>query len=392
MNSINQIASFVGQGSATKSANPLLKGLDFEQFLQGAQGMFAKDHSDFAMIQTEELPPLATANLTEESEEANTSQAQPLVEPSNENKTTAQKENEVEPTKEQATPQATDPFLNLAVTHPYQEVLQQAIFPQEAISFSEPTVVEKINKDQQPVAPASFQSEGVAVTANESTNFQVKPNEQQKELTTKTTSPAVELTAPVAQTVEMTVQQEGALAQAMLPPVVSLPLTFSETGELLNTQQITEKLSQPIIEKVETMSRPEMQKITVELLPERLGKMEVSIKVTENQVKLEFVVQNPQAKQALESITQKLEQVLNQQEAFKVDQPKIAQPSTPQAVALGDAPNDLSFFNQSAFGQGNQREQSAHQALSKLQKGKTFEVVPLEETKEVGDGQVDLLV
>ena len=33
MNSINQIASFVGQGSATKSANPLLKGLDFEQFL-----------------------------------------------------------------------------------------------------------------------------------------------------------------------------------------------------------------------------------------------------------------------------------------------------------------------------------------------------------------------
>lgn len=178
--------------------------------------------------------------------------------------------------------------------------------------------------------------------------------------------PTITLTIP-----PQMVPQEGTQKVAEVPPAM------------------LEKMSQPIIEKVTTMNGPGTQKMTVELLPEKLGKMEVTIKVTDQKIQLEFVVENAQTKQLLESISTKLERVLNKQEFPQITQGKVTEPT---AVAT-ELQGETAFFDQSAFQQGFQRERPQQLPFGKGAKSKSFAEITLEKMEDTPrDGSIDLLV
>ena len=152
---------------------------------------------------------------------------------------------------------------------------------------------------------------------------------------------------------------------------------------------VIEKLSQPIIEKVTTMNTLDSQKITIELLPEKMGKVQISMKVTDRQVQLEFVVENSQTKQLLESITTKLERVLQKHEFPTLMQEKVAPTTAVPTPVQGES----TFFDQSTFQQGFHQEQSKQQRFSKGTNHKSFTEMALEKIEATPiDRSVDLLV
>lgn len=209
---------------------------------------------------------------------------------------------------------------------------------------------------------------------------------QGKEQTTTTTNEQT-----VIEKVEVS---PTALAQAVPTATVTIPVEMVPQEGTQKPQEVSaaviEKISQPIVEKVTTMNAPDVQKITVELLPEKLGKMEVSIRVTDQKVQLEFIVENSQTRQLLESMTTKLERVLNKQEFPQVATQEKVTETTQVATELQSEAN---LFDQSAFQQGFQRENQQQNAFGKTAKSKTFAEIAMEKIEEApGDGSVDLLV
>lgn len=89
--------------------------------------------------------------------------------------------------------------------------------------------------------------------------------------------------------------------------------TAAENGNLLSAEQ-TSEIARPIVQDLKTMTNGANKSLTLQLLPENLGKVRVSLSVTEQQVRLEFKVQSEHTKQLLESISTKLEQVLKNQD------------------------------------------------------------------------------
>jgi len=113
------------------------------------------------------------------------------------------------------------------------------------------------------------------------------------------------------------------------------------------------------------------------------------MKVTDRQVQLEFVVENSQTKQLLESITTKLERVLQKHEFPTLMQEKVAPTTAIPTPVQGES----TFFDQSTFQQGFQQEQSKQQRFSKGTNHKSFTEMALEKIEATPiDGSVDLLV
>ena len=83
------------------------------------------------------------------------------------------------------------------------------------------------------------------------------------------------------------------------------------------TTRAAEKLAQPIVEKVSTSVAPNggLKTITLQLTPAKLGNVRIVMHVSEQGISLKFNVQTDQAKQLLQSVTGKLEQILKNAEA-----------------------------------------------------------------------------
>lgn len=193
----------------------------------------------------------------------------------------------------------------------------------------------------------------------------------------------------------ITITQQSAMSLESSVPVATVTIapqvlaTKGQQAAIEVSPTVIEKLSQPIVEKVTTMNTFDSQNITIELLPEKLGKVQISMKVTDRQVQLEFVVENSQTKQLLESITTKLERVLQKHEFPTLMQEKVAPTTAVPTPVQGES----TFFDQSTFQQGFHQEQSKQQRFSKGTNHKSFTEMALEkiETTPI-DGSVDLLV
>lgn len=137
------------------------------------------------------------------------------------------------------------------------------------------------------------------------------------------------------------------------------------------TTRAAEKLAQPIVEKVSTSVAPNggLKTITLQLTPARLGNVRVVMHVSEQGISLKFNVQTDQAKQLLQSVTGKLEQILKNAEAEanatqrttqsfnlqKADQPETVT-KTPQfeqdtSSLLNSNQNGSQQFNQNGMRQ-----------------------------------------
>lgn len=193
----------------------------------------------------------------------------------------------------------------------------------------------------------------------------------------------------------ITITQQSAMSLESSVPVATVTIapqmlaTKGQQAAIEVSPTVIEKLSQPIVEKVTTMNTFDSQNITIELLPEKLGKVQISMKVTDRQVQLEFVVENSQTKQLLESITTKLERVLQKHEFPTLMQEKVAPTTAIPTPVQGES----TFFDQSTFQQGFHQEQSKQQRFSKGTNHKSFTEMALEKIEATPiDGSVDLLV
>lgn len=174
------------------------------------------------------------------------------------------------------------------------------------------------------------------------------------------------------------------IPSSLLPKSTAQPLSPVANQAL---SQVAEKLGQPIVQKVTTMNQGSTQKLTVELLPERLGKVEVTIQVTNNKIQLEFVVQNSQTRQLLETMKPRLEQIMHKQEFQEVMQGKVTEAAP---VASSDL-NQASLSDQSGFHQGFQQERRQQSFGQTTNKGKTFSEIAAEKQPAIEKGSVDIL-
>lgn len=105
-------------------------------------------------------------------------------------------------------------------------------------------------------------------------------------------------------------------AQAIQTAPADTKAAFSAKMNVATTRA-AEKLAQPIVEKVSTSVAPNggLKTITLQLTPAKLGNVRIVMHVSEQGISLKFNVQNDQAKQLLQSVTGKLEQILKNAEA-----------------------------------------------------------------------------
>ncbi len=157
-------------------------------------------------------------------------------------------------------------------------------------------------------------------------------------------------------------------AQALQSAPADTKAAFSAKMNVATTRA-AEKLAQPIVEKVSTSVAPNggLKTITLQLTPAKLGNVRVVMHVSEQGISLKFNVQNDQAKQLLQSVTGKLEQILKNAEANatqrttqsfnlqKADQPETVT-KTPQfeqdtSSLLNSNQNGSQQFNQNGMRQ-----------------------------------------
>ena len=128
-------------------------------------------------------------------------------------------------------------------------------------------------------------------------------------------SPEIVKQIVVAQFTPVEVQSSlvADLRPTLQTPVTAAANTAVKSSNLLTAEQ-TSEITRPIVQSLKTMATGSNKSMTLQLLPENLGKVRVSLSVTDQQVRLEFKVQSEHTKQLLESISNKLEQVLKNQD------------------------------------------------------------------------------
>lgn len=157
-------------------------------------------------------------------------------------------------------------------------------------------------------------------------------------------------------------------AQALQSAPADTKAAFSAKMNVATTRA-AEKLAQPIVEKVSTSvgQNGGLKTITLQLTPAKLGNVRIVMHVSEQGISLKFNVQTDQAKQLLQSVTGKLEQILKNAEANatqrttqsfnlqKADQPETVT-KTPQfeqdtSSLLNSNQNGSQQFNQNGMRQ-----------------------------------------
>lgn len=157
-------------------------------------------------------------------------------------------------------------------------------------------------------------------------------------------------------------------AQAIQTSPADTKAAFSAKMNVATTRA-AEKLAQPIVEKISTSVAPNggLKTITLQLTPAKLGNVRIVMHVSELGISLKFNVQTDQAKQLLQSVTGKLEQILKNAEANatqrttqsfnlqKADQPETVT-KTPQfeqdtSSLLNSNQNGSQQFNQNGMRQ-----------------------------------------
>lgn len=380
----------------SNAATTLVNGGAFHTFLQG----FAQQaNSPEEQLENVEV----TDSLLEEHEIA--------IEETKVSETAEMPETAVGEVEDNETEEATEPSTNnIAVEVPplvdTQEAIKQASFfnpvPLRNVVAHDTTVEQVADLE----VATSEKVEGLTGTAKpiQTDAMNVDAKESQAKNTVAPTQvvetaskvQAVSGTAVTETVVKETKSKAGSEPVAVTSTAtttVAIPAHFVPEGLSVRpmdekvTLQVAEKLTQPIVEKVTTMSSGSMNKVTVELLPEHLGKVEVTIQVTNDKVQLEFVVQNNQTRQLLETVKPRLEQIIHKQEFSEVLQGK----SVESAPVVTHDLSQSSFSEQSNFQQGFQQERRQQNLGQQGNKQKTFAEVILEKEVPIQNGSVDIL-
>lgn len=173
---------------------------------------------------------------------------------------------------------------------------------------------------RQPVqsqAAAQTQAAKQVQAQSQSQTQQVASSHQEQTVSVEKVSVTQDVTAQAAD-VKVDLNELSTLsgqAQAVQGATADVKAAFSAKVNAATTRA-AEKLARPIVEKVSTQASTNggMRTITLQLTPAKLGTVRVVMQVSDQGVSLRFSVQTDQAKQMLQSVSGKLEQILKNAE------------------------------------------------------------------------------
>ncbi|MCC4045945.1 flagellar hook-length control protein FliK [Enterococcus gallinarum] len=149
---------------------------------------------------------------------------------------------------------------------------------------------------------------------------------------------------------------------------------------------------EPLTQKIEQLVQTPEKKITLQLVPEKLGKVRIALEVTAQGSRLEFTVEQQQTKHLLSSIKTELEQVLQKQENQLISGKEgILKENPATAVERAALTGSLASFTSTTDGQTAQQGFSQPQRQSGK---KSYNQVPLpkeEETTEQTNHAISIL-
>lgn len=149
---------------------------------------------------------------------------------------------------------------------------------------------------------------------------------------------------------------------------------------------------EPLTQKIEQLVQTPEKKITLQLVPEKLGKVRIALEVTAQGSRLEFTVEQQQTKHLLSSIKSELEQVLQKQENQLLSGKEgILKETSTTAIDRAALTGSLTNFTSTADGQAAQQGFSQPQRQSGK---KIYNQVPLpkeEETTEQTNHAISIL-
>lgn len=161
----------------------------------------------------------------------------------------------------------------------------------------------------------------------------------------------------------------------------------AKVGQAPLAEAITQQVAQRLVEQTQTINHPGLQKVTIQLQPEQLGKLEISLQLNQQQIQLEVKAENVHTMKLLENLSTRFEQILNKQ-------PFLQQPTpTPTQIQQPSMTEHLGTALQQNF-QQNFQQSNLYQAKPVNRYAKPSEKVTVEETsteKEVLDSTISIL-
>lgn len=170
--------------------------------------------------------------------------------------------------------------------------------------------------------------------------------------------------------------------------VMMQPTSFTNTAEqnqVSVAEVLTNQVAQKIVEHTQTLNAPGMQKVTIQLQPDQLGKLEISLQLNQHQVQLEVKAENSHTMKLLENLSTKFEQILNKQQ--------FLQQPTPARLEIPTQNEGLGSALQQNF-QQNFQQSNFYQSKPVNRYAKSTEKITVEEEttdKEVLDSTISIL-
>lgn len=159
----------------------------------------------------------------------------------------------------------------------------------------------------------------------------------------------------------------------------------AKIGQAPIAEAITQQVAQRLVEQTQSINHPGLQKVTIQLQPEQLGKLEISLQLNQQQIQLEVKAENVHTMKLLENLSTRFEQILNKQPFLQQPTPtQIQQPSMTEHLGTALQQNFQQSFQQS----------NLYQAKPVNRYAKPSEKVAVEETsteKEVLDSTISIL-
>ncbi|EOT40005.1 flagellar hook-length control protein FliK [Enterococcus columbae] len=175
------------------------------------------------------------------------------------------------------------------------------------------------------------------------------------------------------------------LQQMLTGNTATLVNESAKVGQAPIAEAITQQVAQKLVEQTQTINHPGLQKVTIQLQPEQLGKLEISLQLNQQQIQLEVKAENVHTMKLLENLSTRFEQILNKQPFLQQPTPtQIQQPSMTEHLGTALQQNFQQSFQQS----------NLYQAKPVNRYAKPSEKVTVEETsteKEVLDSTISIL-
>ena len=243
-----------------------------------------------------------------------------------------------------------------------------------------------LNQNQGQAAQNQLTSQAVQTAANNVNNVQTNQPAAADNITVEPNLAVdtVDATVDLNQVANLSGQVQT-VAQSTSPAVKA---AFS--SQLTQAaDKVAEQIAQPLMEKAQTTvsTNGEVKTITLQLTPAKLGNVKVVMQVSDQGVSLKFNVQTYQAKELLQSVTGKLDQIMRNAQTSSTSQANqlFNLPEQKQTENVVKAPKyEQNFGNMLNFNsQGQTHQFGQDQAMRQMRTVAGYQKAPvLEETSE----------